>query len=184
MATSNGSIPSAFSRSTSVLDPDNLCTMETLLKGADSVPYFDPAFRPRYLAPARQVASPLQVTNELSKLTVGEVAVTWLTQHSTYIKANTIRVYRQYVKSVLGFLGENLSIARIDINSVRTYQKWRLQTACATRINSEVSVLKQILCEAGLWERIGLLYKPLPLPKKKVRQNMSEEEERRLMAVA
>ena len=107
----------------------------------------------------------------------------WYEVHSTYIKQNTRRVYRQYIKSLVGFLG-TLPIRDIHIGTIRAYQSWRSQAACATRTNSEVSVLKMVLCEANLWDRIGLLYRPLPIPKRKIRQNMSEEEERRLMAVA
>ena len=38
--------------------------------------------------------------------------------------------------------------------------------------------------EADLWEPIARLYRPLPVPKTKVRQNMSEDEERRFLQVA
>jgi len=121
---------------------------------------------------------------ELETGDFGDAAWAWLAQHNTYIKPNTRRVYRQYVKSLVEFLGDNMELARIDISTVRAYQKWRSESACASRTNSEVSALKMILCEASLWDRIVLLYQPLPMPKRKVRQNMSEEEERRLMAVA
>jgi integrase len=38
--------------------------------------------------------------------------------------------------------------------------------------------------EADLWTSIAKLYRPLPVPSTRVRQNMSQEEERRLLAVA
>lgn len=112
-----------------------------------------------------------------------DAALAWFGFHSTYLKPNTRRVYAQYVKTLGDFLGA-AKLGSIHIGTVRAFQQWRAQSACPTRVNSETSALKMILAEANLWDRIGLLYHPLPIPKKKVRQNMSEEEERRLMAVA
>ncbi|HVW77976.1 MAG TPA: tyrosine-type recombinase/integrase [Alloacidobacterium sp.] len=113
----------------------------------------------------------------------GNIADTWLENHKLYIKPATYRTYGQYVNTLKQIFAE-LPINKIGINDVRSYQRWRQQSAGATRINAEASVLQMILKEVGIWERFAELYIPLPVPKKKVRQNMSEEEERRLVAVA
>lgn len=107
----------------------------------------------------------------------------WIAVHKTYIKKRTEDGYRQNIKTLTAFLGE-IKLTDIHIGTVRAFQAQRSLKACATRTNMEVSVLQMILKEAGLWDRIGLLYRPLPIPRKKVRQNMSEEQERQLMAVA
>jgi len=67
---------------------------------------------------------------------------------------------------------------------VRAYQAWRSQTCVATRVNAELSALQMTMKEADLWAPVAKLYRPLPVPKTKVRQNMSEQEERRFLQVA
>ena len=107
----------------------------------------------------------------------------WLANRRAYVKPNTYRSYKQYVEMLCKFF-EDAPIGSFDISRVRSYQRWRQDTAGALRINSEVSALQQILREADQWRFIEDIYRPLPVPKTKVRQNMSEEEERRLVAVA
>lgn len=110
-------------------------------------------------------------------------SLVWLNSHSVYIKPNTLRSYRQYIGTLTQFFGE-LPLRDFHIGNVRAYQRWRAERAGATRINAEVSALQMILKEVNHWQHIGDIYRPLPIPKTKVRQNMSEEEERRLVAVA
>lgn len=108
----------------------------------------------------------------------------WLGNHAPYIKRSTLRVYRQYARVLADFFGE-VPIGKIHIGNVRGFQHWRLQAAGPLRCNAEVSsVLVPILKEINLWRSISDVYRPLPVPKRKIRQNMSETEERRLMAVA
>jgi integrase len=108
-------------------------------------------------------------------------AWTWLQSHRPYIRPSTFRVYKQYCNSLSAFFQE-LPLGQFHIGNVRSYQTTR--KAGATRINAEVSALQMILKEVGGWEKIKSLYRPLPVPKRKVRQNMSEEEEKRLIACA
>ena len=108
----------------------------------------------------------------------------WLDDHSPYIKPGTLRVYRQYALSLSRFLGP-IPLEQIHIGNIRAYQRERSLKACPARINAEViAVMVPVLKEVQLWNRIADVYRPLPVPKKKVRQNMSEEEERRFLAVA
>ena len=108
----------------------------------------------------------------------------WLSNHERYIKPATKRVYRQYLRSLSEFFGQ-LELGTFHVGNIRGYQAWRTERACATRVNGEISsVLIPILKEIGRWKHIVDVYRPLPVPKTKVRQNMSEEEERRLIAIA
>jgi hypothetical protein len=75
-------------------------------------------------------------------------------------------------------------LAEIDVTEVRAYQAWRSQTCCSTRVNAGLSALQMTMKEADLRAPIAKLYRPLPVPKTKTRQNMSEEEQRRLLKVA
>jgi integrase len=107
----------------------------------------------------------------------------WFDQHKTYIRGGTVRTYRQYIMTLANFFHAK-PLAEIDVTEVRAYQAWRSQTCCATRVNAELSALQMTMKEADLWTPIAKLYRPLPVPKTKVRQNMSEEEERRFLRVA
>lgn len=108
----------------------------------------------------------------------------WFKQHRQYIAGETPRTYCQYVKALSEFF-QQMPLIKIEIGNIRAYQAHRQQTCGANRINGELSALQMCMKEADLWDkRIAPLYRPLPVPKTKVRQNMSEEEERRLLAVA
>jgi len=127
----------------------------------------------------------LRATQMLERSMPFSVAASlWLEDHKTYVKPGTVRTYRQYVKSLSAFF-EQIPLENMHIGSVRAYQRDRLLHACAYRINIEVnSVLVPILKEVNLWQHMKDVYRPLPVEKKKVRQNMSEEEERRFIACA
>jgi integrase len=107
----------------------------------------------------------------------------WFDQHKTYIRGGTVRTYRQYISTLANFFHAKPR-AEIGVTEVRAYQAWRSQTCCTTRVNAELSALQMTMKEADLWTPIAKLYRPLPVPKTKVRQNMSEEEECRLLKVA
>lgn len=109
----------------------------------------------------------------------------WLENHSQYIKPGTLRVYGQHVKKLSEFL-QDIPVGKIHIGNIRGYQHWRLgQIKCTEMINAEInSVLAPILAEVGRWENFTKIYRPLPVAKKITRQSMSEEQERRLLAIA
>lgn len=113
-----------------------------------------------------------------------EAASLWLSDHAQYIKPGTLRVYKQYVKSLSEFFGA-LPLGKMHIGHVRAYQRARLERAGHTRINAEVqSALIPMLREVNLWKGIADVYRALPAAKKKVRQTMSPDEERRFLCVA
>ena len=121
----------------------------------------------------------------LSPLTpFSEASSLWLENHALYIHPNTVRVYGQYVRKLVEFFGEK-PLAEFHIGHVREYQRHRQQTCSGHRINMEVtSALAPILKEVNIWSRIRDIYRPLPVTKRQVRKNMSQEEELRLMAIA
>jgi integrase len=130
--------------------------------------------------------SPQQGTSSpqiISSTPCDQALSTWFEQHKAYIRGGTVRTYRQYIKTLSTFFGAK-PLAQIGISEVRAYQQWRNQTCVATRVNAELSSLQMCMKEADLWATVAKLYRPLPVAKTKVRQNMSEEEERRLLAVA
>lgn len=108
----------------------------------------------------------------------------WLLNHANYIRPSTLRVYRQYRQSLAAFYGD-LQLGKFHIGHVRAYQMERSKSACPTRVNAEVSsILVPILKEVNHWNTMSDVYRPLPVPLKRVRQAMSPEQERRLIAIA
>lgn len=108
----------------------------------------------------------------------------WFETHRQYIKPSTARIYQEHVNRLCEFFGD-LPLSEFHVGNVRAYQAWRREKASAAVVNMEIrSVLIPLLKEVEIWPRIDGVYRTLPEPKKKVRQSMSEEEERRFLAVA
>jgi integrase len=108
----------------------------------------------------------------------------WFETHSQYIKPSTARIYREHVKTLSAFYAD-LPLNQFHIGSVRAYQQWRQAKASNQVINMEIrAVLIPLLKEVEIWPRIEGVYRTLPVVKKKVRQSMGDEEERRFLAVA
>lgn len=131
-----------------------------------------------------------------ASVTFKEAALLWLEEKRMFIAPRTQRDYAQCIVSLTEFFGE-LALKSIHVGHVREYQKLRQQPhpvkkgdhfvmmSCgATRINHEVSCLTQVLKEAGLWDEIAKRYKPLPIPRPKVGQALSKQDEQRLFFVA
>lgn len=108
----------------------------------------------------------------------------WLKTHSQYIQASSLRVYEQHRRVLAEFFGQ-LPLDKFHIGHIRSYQEHRMQKVCPEMINGELgSVLIPILAEVECWERFAKIYKALRVPPKRVRQSMSEDEMRRLIAVS
>lgn len=108
----------------------------------------------------------------------------WLEHHRAYVRPQTWRAYRQYGNRLCELFGA-IRLKDIHIGHVRQFQIERGQKACATRVNLEINcVFVPVMKEANQWRRLEDVYHPLPVVQKQVRQTMTAEEERRLMAVA
>lgn len=108
----------------------------------------------------------------------------WLETHSQYVQPSTLRVYNQYAKSLAKFFSDRL-LHEFEIGQIRAYQSARKEQVNPEMVNSEIgSVLVPILAEVERWPLFAKVYRPLPVPPKRVRQSMTEDEMRRLIAVA
>lgn len=103
----------------------------------------------------------------------------WMCDNELMLKRNTIRSYKDNIARLKEFFGAT-PLNNIHIGHVRAYQKMRLEKAGAVLINSECSRLQSILKAVKLWQNFSAVYKPLPTPKERVRQNMSDEQEKTL----
>jgi len=108
----------------------------------------------------------------------------WLKSHSQYIQPSSLRVYEQHRKSLANFFGQ-LTLDKFHIGNLRAYQEWRGAKVCAETVNSEIgNVLIPILAEVEIWDRFAKIYRTLPVTQRRVRQSLTEDEMRRLIAVA
>lgn len=119
----------------------------------------------------------------LGLLPFSKAAEIWLDQHSRYIKPGSIKTYREYFKALHPFFGE-LRVNTISIAQIRGFQDERRKAAGASRINKELSAVHQVLAEAGCWESIRPLYKPLRLSAAKSGHSLTPAEESRLREIA
>jgi integrase len=119
----------------------------------------------------------------LDSLPFSRAAHLWLDQHKRYIKPNTANGYQAAVKLLTRFLGETI-VKEIHIGHIRAYQAERSKKAGPYLLNSELSVLQQILKEARCWAPLKDLYRPMRVPKRKAGHSISADEERILREVA
>src|ERR1700733_156381 len=118
-----------------------------------------------------------------ASLTLAEAGPKWLQEHSRLLKANTTRNYWAALKLLNASFG-NLSLKDIDVGHLRQYQQARGKAAGPYLINTELSVLQQILKECGEWDRIKKFYKPMRVPKRRAGHSISADQERILREVA
>jgi integrase len=113
-----------------------------------------------------------------------DACLVWLENHANYIKPRTLKTYRQYADRLSEFF-QNLPLDQFHVGNLRAYQRWRMEKACAAVTNAEIrSILIPILREVNCWKKIEDVFRPLPEPKKKVRQVMSPDQERQFLCVA
>ena len=119
----------------------------------------------------------------MGSLPFSHAAEVWLQEHSRYIKPGSIKTYREYFRALMPFFGE-LRVDTITIAHIRGYQDERSKAAGASRINKELSAVHQVLAEAGCWDSIRPLYKPLRMPAAKSGHSLTPAEESRLREIA
>lgn len=107
----------------------------------------------------------------------------WMEQHRLYIRPSTLKAYEKNIKPLLAFFGE-LTLRDIHIGHVRTYQQERQLKAGAYLVNAEMSCFQMAMKEAGIWERMEELYRPLRVPKRRAGHSLSDSQEQRLREVA
>jgi integrase len=111
-------------------------------------------------------------------------SVLWLKGHSQYIQASSLKNYEHKRKKLEEFFKE-MPLGSFHIGHIRAYQDWRKQQVNPEMVNSEVgTVLIPMLAEIELWPAMVKVYRGLPVPPKRTRQSMTEDEMRRLITVA
>ena len=108
----------------------------------------------------------------------------WIVAQALYLRPSTIECYRDYLKPLNEFFGA-LPVREIHIGHVRSYQEERSKKVSGRVINAGMrSAFIPILRASNCWKHLADQYKRLPEVDERVRQNMDEEEERRLIAIA
>lgn len=105
------------------------------------------------------------------------------------LSPGSLRDYRDCIRRLTQFFSE-LRLREIHIGHFEHYQNARQEgiegfnKAGASRINHELNTLSQMLQRANLWAAIMPYYRPLRMPRPRVGCALTEEEEKRLFAVA
>lgn len=77
-----------------------------------------------------------------------------------------------------------LCLPEITADHLHAYQHKRCAAAGPSIINREISVLQQILKRVGRWDKVGVAYDPLPLPRETAGRAISDLEEAAFFRVA
>jgi integrase len=138
------------------------------------------------------------MSEAITPATPFDVAVRkWLEGHRKYIRKRTILDYTAYMK-VLILRFADTPLEAITIDHIRAYQDWRktnspepkgfnkkAKGAGNAKINMELSMLHQVMDEAGCWNgSIEKLYRPLPISHAGSGRSLSPEDEIKLLDVA
>ena len=118
--------------------------------------------------------------DNLGSMTFRQALATFLETRKPFLHPRTVTDYK-YCSEHLGNFFGHLRPGEITAMHIRRYQVQRRETCGPHMINHETSLLQQLLKRCGTWERIGLGFQPLPLPKDSPGRAISDDEEHRLL---
>jgi hypothetical protein len=118
--------------------------------------------------------------DDLTTMTFRQACSSFLESRKPFLHPRTYRDYRYCVKWLAEFFGTK-RLPEITADHIRKYQRFRSERCGPHMINHETSILQQMLRRIGTWERVGLGFQPLSLPKTGPGRCISDEEERRLI---
>lgn len=129
--------------------------------------------------------------DKLRRLNFSAASEFLLETRKPYLKPRTFYGYEQHRERLKPFFGTQL-LTKIHIGGIRQYQQLRLtnggnmwgEVAGPSIINHEIVFLQQVLGRAGEWKKLADHYEPLPVPRRKKPQIMTDAEEMLLWAVA
>jgi integrase len=114
----------------------------------------------------------------------------WYEDQKPYWRKSTADSYEKYIRRASTYFSD-FKLDEIRIEHLREYQKINSALAedgmprlVASSVNHDLNTLAQVLAQAGLWEAIGPLYKPLPLPRWTPPRVLTEAEEDRFFEIA
>lgn len=115
-------------------------------------------------------------TSSLLRLPFETAARAWLTTRHHHLASSTRNDYEKHIRMLATFFGR-LRLPEITADHLHAYQQRRCDSAGPSIINREISVLQQILKRVGRWNKVGVAYDPLPLPRETAGRAISADEE-------
>jgi len=163
--------------------------------------------RPGVLCPVCEAAKAEKLEPKKFGLLYFKQAVElWLKEHAVDISPKQLKDYGYMRTPLIAFFGE-FPLTEIHIGHVQSYVDMRLQMprrvfnpaqqalpgvlpltfgklVGPNSVRKEVSMLRQVMARAGLWDEIGKDYKPPKMPKPTVGRALEDTEQTRLFTVA
>lgn len=118
-------------------------------------------------------------SDDLGSMPFTQALNLFLEMRKPFLHPRTVRDYHycsKYLNQHFGHLRPN----DITAMHIRKYQIARKERCGPHMINHEGSLLQQLLKQCGTWERVGLGYQPLPLPRVGPGRAITDEEEQKL----
>jgi integrase len=130
--------------------------------------------------PPDSFVSATEQSDDLGSMRFPQALALFLEMRKPFLHPRTYRDYTYCSKWLNQYFG-NFLPSDITGMHIRKYQIARKERCGPHMINHEGSLLQQLLKQCGMWERVGLGYQPLPLPKEGPGRAITEEEEHRLL---
>ena len=118
--------------------------------------------------------------NDLGSMTFRRAILTFIETRKPFLHPRTYRDYLYCTKWLIKFFA-NHRPNEITAMHIRKYQIERKERCGPQMINHECSLIQQLLKRCGTWERVGIGYQPLPLPRESPGRAITEDEEKRLL---
>ena len=124
--------------------------------------------------------------NDRSDWTLQQACDDWLEQRQFEVSTGSYRAERSIVRNLLRELKPDSRLRSLaDISKLRRYRQERRKAGAAAKtINNEVQVLRGMLEQARLWQRLECEYKPLRVKKSDIPDALTAEESTRLLQTA
>jgi len=121
--------------------------------------------------------------SQTAKLTVADAGEIYFQGRGMEVSASTIRLEKDALKQVKRHIG-NFTLGSLTLQTIGEYRRKRSLAGIQNRtVNIEVGVLRRILKQFHLWNRISDGYKPLP-ERKDIGRALTPDEELKLFQTA
>jgi integrase len=121
-----------------------------------------------------------EAVDDLATMTFRQACESFLESRKPYLHPHSYKDYKYCARWLAEFFGTK-RLPEITAEHIRKYQRLRSEHCGPHMINHETCLLQQMLKRIGRWEKVGLGFRPLPLPKIGPGRAITDDEELRLL---
>ena len=138
----------------------------------------------RSSALSEMTPDPLKRREHFGRLSVAEAVAGYASERRSQVGTRMLAYWNENARRLADFYGAR-KLKDLTSADIAAYQNFRSDAGRAPKtINGEVSVLRQVLKHAKLWNALAEDYRPLPNRKPPIGQALTEEQQEHLFRVA